>query len=112
MPARAHTGAIGEPQEGSLIWIAGRVTRFERSAILLDDGSGPARIYFPDDLPWRRPYVNVGEFWAAQGVVSQYVQQPPRTGGYRIIPRFATDVSSAPLFLPVTGVSCDARSAP
>lgn len=27
----------------------------------------------------------------------------PHTGGYRIIPRTAADVSAAPLFLPVTG---------
>jgi hypothetical protein len=100
---RVRTGQLGEPNEGSLVWIAGRVLRFERSAITLDDGSGPARIYFPDDLPWRRPYVNIGEFWAAQGVVSQYAQQAPHIGGYRVIPRFAADVSSAPRFLPVTG---------
>ena len=100
---RVRTGQLGETNEGILVWIAGRVTRFERSTILLDDGSGPVRVYFPDDLPWRRPYVNVGEFWAARGVVGQYAQKAPHSGGYRIIPRFTTDVSSAPLFLPVTG---------
>jgi hypothetical protein len=99
-----RTGQLGETNEGWLIWTIGRVVRFERSAIILDDGSGPARVYFPDDLPWRRPYVNIGEFWAAQGVVSQYAQKAPHIGGYRIIPRFATDVSPPPLFLPVTGV--------
>ena len=26
------------------------------------------------ELPWRRPYVNVGEFWSAQGVVGQAVR--------------------------------------
>jgi hypothetical protein len=111
-PLYIRTGQVGEAHEGSLIWTAGRVVRFERSAITLDDGSGRARLYFPDDLPWRRPYVNIGELWAAQGVVSQYVQQPPRIGGYRIIPRFAADVSSAPLFLPVTGAEYSALAAP
>jgi hypothetical protein len=107
---RVRTGQLGEGNEGSLIWTAGRVTQFERSAITLDDGSGPARITFPDDLPWHRPYVNIGEFWAAQGVVSQYAQKAPHTGGYRIIPRFAADVSPPPLFLPVTGAEGAARS--
>jgi hypothetical protein len=27
----------------------------------LNDGSGPDRGYFPDDLPWRPPYVRGGE---------------------------------------------------
>jgi hypothetical protein len=106
---RVRTGQLGEQNEGSLIWTAGRVLRFERSAITLDDGSGPARVTFPEDLPWRRPYVNIGEFWAAQGVVSQYAQKAPHIGGYRIIPRFAADVSPPPLFLPVTGADGAAR---
>ena len=83
--------------------IAGRVVKFEPQALTLDDGTGPARIFFPAELPWRRPYVNVGEFWAAQGVVGQYAFEAPWEGGYRVIPRFKTDVSDAPLVLPVTG---------
>jgi hypothetical protein len=66
----------------------------------------------PDDLPWRRPYVKIGEFRVAQGVVSQYAQQAPHIGGYRILPRTAADVSSAPPFLPVTGAKDAARSRP
>ena len=83
--------------------IAGRVVKFEPQALTLDDGTGPTRIFFPAELPWRRPYVNVGEFWAAQGVVGQYAFEAPWEGGYRVIPRFKTDVSDAPLVLPVTG---------
>ena len=45
----------------------------------------------------------IGEFWAAQGVVGQYAFEAPWEGGYRVIPRFKTDVSDAPLVLPVTG---------
>ncbi len=40
---------------------------------------------------------------AIQGVVGQYASQRPYSGGYRIVPRLATDLSAAPLFLPVTG---------
>jgi hypothetical protein len=67
------------------------------------EGSGPARVTFPDDVPWRRRYVNIGEFWGAQGVVSQCAQNAPHTEGYRIIPRPTTDLSPPPLFLPVPG---------
>ena len=102
-PVYVRTGQVGEAREGELILIAGRVVKFEPQALTLDDGTGPARIFFPAELPWRRPYVNVGEFWAAQGVVGQYAFEAPWEGGYRVIPRFKSDVSDAPLVLPVTG---------
>ncbi len=102
-PAHVATGRVGEAHEGRLIWIAGRVVKFEPSALTLDDGTGPARVFFPAELPWRRPYVEIGEFWATQGVVGQYAFAAPWEGGYRVIPRFKTDVSDAPLVLPVTG---------
>jgi hypothetical protein len=97
------TGRVGEAHEGRLIQIAGRVVKFEPQAFTLDDGTGPARIFFPAELPWRRPYVNVGEFRAAQGVVGHYAVAAPWEGGYRVIPRFKADVSDAPLVLPVKG---------
>ena len=81
------------------------MVKFEPQALTLDDGTGPARVFFPAELPWRRPYVEIGEFWAAQGVVGQYAFEAPWEGGYRVIPRFVTDVSDAPIFLPVTGKS-------
>ena len=37
------------------------------------------------------------------GVVGQYAFEAPWEGGYRVIPRFKSDVSDAPLVLPVTG---------
>ena len=102
-PRRARTGAIGESNEGRLVWIFGRITEFARDSITLDDGSGPAQVYFPAGLSWRRPYVKIGEIWAAQGVAGQYAAKRPYVGGYQLVPRIAADVSQAPLFLPVTG---------
>jgi hypothetical protein len=102
-----RTGQLGEAYEGQLVWIMGAVVKFERQALILDDGSGPARITFPDELPWRRPFVDIGEMWGAQGVVGQYATKRPYIGGYRLIPRFRADVSLPPAFLPVTGLSAD-----
>jgi hypothetical protein len=102
-PRRVRTGAMDETYEGCLMWIIGRVTEFAKESITLDDGSGPARVYFPADLPWRRPYVKVGDVWAVQGVVGQYAAKRPYIGGYQLVPRVATDVSQAPRLLPVTG---------
>jgi hypothetical protein len=104
-PVVVPTGRVGEAHEGRLIRITGRVFKFEPQALTLDDGTGRARVFFPAELPWRRPYVEIDEFWAAQGVGGQYALEAPWKGGYRVIPRFVTDVSGAPIFLPVTGKS-------
>jgi len=106
-PVYVSTGQVGETHEGKLILIAGRVVKFEPQGLTLNDGTGPARVFFPAELPWRRPYVQIGEFWSAQGVVGQYAFVAPWEGGYRVIPRFKSDVSDAPLVLPVTGGACD-----
>ncbi len=50
------------------------------------------RVYFPSDLGWRRPYVEIGEVWGAQGVVGRFTFEAPWEGGHRLIPRFETDV--------------------
>jgi len=53
-------------------------------------------------FPRRRFCLQIGQFRAAQGVVGQYVFEASWKGGYRVIPRFKSDVSDAPLVLPVT----------
>ena len=58
---------------------------------------------FGEASPRRWFYLQIGQFWAAQGVVGQYAFEAPWEGGCRVIPRFKSDVSDAPLVLPVTG---------
>ena len=50
-PAYLRTGQMGEAHEGRLVLIMGGVVKFEPQAITLDDGSGPARVYFPPSCP-------------------------------------------------------------
>ncbi len=102
------TGAVGEEYEGRLVWVIGRASAFDKDEIVLDDGSGPARIYFPAGLTWRRPFVRAGETMAVRGVVGQYVAKEPYTGGYRLVPRVSSDIAMAPAFLPVTGAQSPA----
>ena len=90
-PRRLRTGEIGEAHEGRLAWVFGRVVRASKSGVTLDDGTGPAYIYFPKELHWQHPYVKLGEMWGVQGVVGQYASQAPYVDGYRLIPRLATD---------------------
>jgi hypothetical protein len=59
---------------------------------------------FNEAFPRRRFYLPIGQCRVAQGIGGQYAFKMPWKGGYRMIPRFKTDVSSAPLVLPVTGV--------
>ncbi len=103
LPDLVPTGLLGEAQEGRLVSVSGRVVRFERHAVVLDDGTGPAYIYFAADLGWSRPYVRLGEAWSATGLGGQYAAEEPYHGGYQLLPRFAWDLSNAPLVLPVTG---------
>ena len=56
-----------------------------------------------EGFPRRRFYLQIGQFQVAQGVAGQYAFEAPWEGGYRVIPRFKSDMSDAPLVLPVTG---------
>ncbi len=106
-PQRVRSGQIGEAIEGMLVMIFGQVIELQPDAMILDDGSGPARVYVRESTGWKRPRLHRGEWWAAVGVVSQYGTQRPYTDGYRLLPRYARDLYLAPppLLLPETGAS-------
>jgi len=102
-PLPITSAGLTEANEGRLVQVVGSVVKFEPQALVFGDRSGAIRIYFPESLPWRRPYVNIGELWAAQGVLAQHSGEKVTGSGYQIIPRFRSDVVSGPAFLPVTG---------
>ena len=77
--------------------------RWGSADIILDDGSGDARVYIRDTAGFDRPEVRAGELRSVVGIVSQYAVSRPFVGGYRLLPRTARDLSNGPLFLPVTG---------
>ncbi len=106
-PAPVTSAGLIEANEGHLVQVVGAVIKFEPQALVLKDRGGIIRIYFPESLSWRRPYVNIGETWAAQGVLGQYVGEKTTDSGYQIIPRFRSDVVNGPAFLPVTGARLD-----
>lgn len=105
LPAPLPLTAAGlrEEHEGLLVQVVGAVTKFEPRGLVLRDQQGAIPIYFPESLPWRRPYVEIGEVWAAQGVLAQHLGEGTAGTGYQVIPRFKSDVIDAPAFLPVTG---------
>ncbi|MBC8449218.1 MAG: lamin tail domain-containing protein, partial [Chloroflexi bacterium] len=102
-PRLVRSGEVNEAHEGLLVQVIAPAVRFSGQSFYLDDGSGEARVYVRDSTGFRRPFIHVGEFWSAVGVASQYASNTPYESGYRLLPRHATDLSNAPLTLPVTG---------
>jgi hypothetical protein len=85
------TGQIGEATEGSLVQITGRVIEVESSALWLDDGTGPARVFFPAAAGVPRPPATLGDIFTITGAVVEATSSgnPPN---FRLQPRSAADV--------------------
>ncbi len=66
---------------------------FERGGgFWTDDGTGWARIYLDRDTGVTRPWLEVGQPLQVVGVVSQYTDEDPPVGGYRLLPRYPFDL--------------------
>ncbi len=85
-PHAAETGDINESLEGNLVSIAGDVMEVKWPNIFIDDGTEEARVYVKKTTGIANMKLKVGEHLAVTGVVSQ------TQAGYRVLPRFATDV--------------------
>jgi hypothetical protein len=113
-PLPIGTGVMVEPYEGMLVMLDGWAVDFERGGhFWTDDGTGWARVYLDPDASVTRPWLEVGQPLQAVGVVSQYTNADPPTGGYRLLPRYPSDLIFAeppapqdfewPELLPETG---------
>ncbi|HUW09749.1 MAG TPA: hypothetical protein VM537_08465 [Anaerolineae bacterium] len=102
-PQMIRSGEVDEAHEGLLVQVFGTAVAFGSQSFYVDDGSGAARVYVRDSVAFRRPAIQLGEMWSVVGIVSQYVVSEPHVGGYRLLPRYETDLSVPPLLLPVTG---------
>jgi hypothetical protein len=91
-PAGFTTGQIGEGTEGGLVVVTGRVTQVEESAVWLDDGSGPARVFFAAATGLPRPPAQVGETWRVIGAVVEFTSGASAPN-FRLQPRGAADVA-------------------
>jgi hypothetical protein len=102
-PLPLLSGEVDELHEGLLVEVFGPAVRMGSLDVYLNDGSGEARVYVRESLGFDRPEIAVGEWRSVVGIVSQYVVSEPHVGGYRLLPRYETDLSTVPLLLPVTG---------
>jgi hypothetical protein len=92
-PLPIGTGVMVEPYEGTLVMLTGLAVDFERGgSFWIDDGSGWARIYLDRDAQIIRPWLKVGQPVQIVGVVSQYMQENSPMGGYRLMPRYTSDL--------------------
>lgn len=102
-PLPIGTGVMVEPYEGMLVLLDGWAVDFERGGhFWTDDGTGWARIYLDRDAGITRPWLEVGQPLQVVGVVSQYTEEDPPVGGYRLLPRYPFDLT-IPQPLPAPG---------
>lgn len=102
-PTVLTTGQVDEDHEGLLAVIAGQVVGYEWQAIHLDDGTGSVRVYIKRGTGVKKPWVEEGQTFSVIGIVSQYAREKPYEGGYRLLPRYQSDLLQLPSYLPETG---------
>ena len=90
---RMRSGAPLAALQGALVQVAGTITRVDGNSAYVDDGSGPARIYFYSELPFVPPALHKGDRWLATGVVREYTTAASVAAGVRVSVRFATDLT-------------------
>jgi hypothetical protein len=61
------------------------------------------RVYIKEATDIEKPWVEEGQTFSVIGIVSQYVAEKPYEGGYRLLPRYPSDLLQLPLYLPETG---------
>jgi hypothetical protein len=92
-PLPIGTGVMVEPYEGMLVMLDGWAVDFERGGhFWTDDGTGWARVYLDHDAGIARTWLEVGQPLQVVGVVSQYTDEDPPVGGYRLMPRYPFDL--------------------
>ena len=94
-PLPIASGMLSEPYEGMLVLLSGQVTACGTGgSFWVDDGSGAARVYLDPDARLGRPCKKVGQLAQVVGIVSQYRRPYEDNPGYRLLPRYTTDIST------------------
>jgi hypothetical protein len=92
-PVAVTSAQIGEGTEGLLVTVTGRVVRLEAQAFWIDDGAGPARVFFSAFTGLARPPVRRGEVWSVTGVVVEFTTVRDPAPRYRLQVRFGADAA-------------------
>ncbi len=98
VPLPVQPAEIGEALESRLVTLRGVITGYGWDSLYLaadadaDRETESVRVTVRSSLPWRRPYVNLGEVWQVTGIVSQFASAAPWNDGYRILVRYESDL--------------------
>lgn len=100
LPLPVNVDEIGESLEGRLVTFDGVISGWQYDSLYLvgvgsdprDEAAASVRVTVRSSLDWRRPYVQIGEQYRITGVVSQFGTKAPWNDGYRVLPRFSSDV--------------------
>jgi DNA/RNA endonuclease YhcR with UshA esterase domain len=113
-PLPIETTMMLEPFEGMLVMLQGQAVRFQgRTTFWVDDGTDPAKVYVRQSTGIKKSFINPGTPVTVLGIVSQYSEENPTRGDYRLLPRFQSDLGfpevvpppkpEKPTLLPETG---------
>jgi len=87
-PPLVTASDIGEELEGGFIALAGEILDRKKTTLMLGDDTGEVKIYATSQSGLNFNDLEEGYWLDLQGIVSE------TTAGYRILPRFATDIKS------------------
>jgi uncharacterized protein YdeI (BOF family) len=96
-PKVVQTSQIQQDYEGQLVTIKGKVVETKGNTFYLDDGSGKAKVYIKKSAEIKKPKMKVGQMVQVIGVVSQYENSQISDPGYRLLPRYDSDIKILPL---------------
>lgn len=95
-PLPVTVADIGEALEGRLVSFTGAVSSWQGDSLFLIDPThsevAPVRVTVRSSLGWKRPYVKKGQIFHVIGIVSQFAENAPWNGGYRVLVRFKEDL--------------------
>lgn len=88
IPRRTKTGEVNESLEGILVQTSGQIKKSSGNIFYIDDGSGEIKVYLSKTSGLKKPDDFEKDKWVTvTGIVGQ------TTSGYRIQPRFESDLT-------------------
>jgi DNA/RNA endonuclease YhcR with UshA esterase domain len=115
-PLEVGAAEIGDGTEGRLVTVVGVVEDRRGTNLTLTDDSGSARVVLRPAAEIQAPQARPGGRLAVTGVVGQYARSAPWADGFRLTPRWASDLvglsGSGPLRLPRTGRAAGSEQGP
>ncbi|MFQ5612485.1 MAG: lamin tail domain-containing protein [Anaerolineae bacterium] len=101
-PLPINSGVMVEPYEGYLVQLEAQMVEFKRGgqSFWLDDGTGRAYVHIYRRTGLRRRGLEPGQPLTVVGIVGQSSDSEPAWDGYRLQPRYHSDIIAWPMPAP------------